>query len=86
MTSRTTATTAEVKISRKESELLCIIRLGYAVSHAADGMQHVNAEFFLFSPDEHLDSVSIAVEVLVIEVFNQFGARNNLAAVVHERG
>ena len=56
-TGNATATTAEVKIRRKESELVRIIRLGYAVSHAADRMQHINAELFPQAADEHLDGV-----------------------------
>src|SRR3954463_7781953 len=36
--------------------------------------------------NEHLDRIGITVEVLVIEMFHQFGARHHLAPVMGEIG
>src|SRR5262249_49714487 len=85
-TNRTTATMAEEMISRKASELRRIIRLGHAVAHAANGPQHIDAELLAHTSDEYFDSVRIAVEILIVEVLDQFSARNHLALVVHEIG
>ena len=71
-------------MSRKESELLCIARLGYAVSHAADRMQHVNTELFAQAADENLDRVRITVEILIVEMFHNLAARHDTPGLVHE--
>src|SRR5690348_11707018 len=80
------ATMAEETMSRKASELRRIIRLGHAISHAADGPQHVDAELLAQTADEHLDGVRIAIEILVIKMLDELGARNDLALVMHEIG
>src|SRR5439155_15671494 len=80
------ATTAEETTSRKASELRRIIRLGHAISHAAYGPQNVNAELLAQTANEYFDGVRIAIEILVIEMFDQFSARYHLALMMHEIG
>ena len=77
---------AEESDKPKASELRRIIRLGHAIAHAADGLQHIDAELLAQAADEDLDGVRVAVEILVVEMLDQLGARNDLALVVHEIG
>src|SRR5258708_19096680 len=43
-------------------------------------------EFLAQAADKDLDRVGVAVEILVVEMFHQFGARHHLAAMMGERG
>src|SRR4029079_15348539 len=91
VTSTMRLSTAADSASRNEREfslngLSRIIRFGDAISHAADGMEDVDAEFLAQPPDKHFDGVRAAVEILVVEMLDQFGARHDLALVVHQLG
>ncbi len=54
------------------------------VSEAADRLDQVGRHLLAEPPDEHLDGVGIAIEVLVIEVFDQLGPRHHAVTVVHQ--
>ena len=56
------------------------------VAEPAHGLDHVDAELLADAADEHLDGVGVAVEVLVVEVLDQLGARHHAAGMVHEVG
>src|SRR5690606_1029953 len=55
-----------------------------AVTEATDGGDHVSTQLLADAGDEDLDGVRIAVEVLVVDVLDQFGAADHLALVVHQ--
>ena len=44
----------------------------------------IDAELAAQPPDEHFDGVGVAVEVLVVEMLDQFAARDDAADVMHE--
>ena len=56
------------------------------IAEPAHGLDDVDAELLADAADEHLDGVGIAVEVLVVEMLDQFGARHHAAGVVHQIG
>src|SRR5262245_17813891 len=56
------------------------------IPEPAHGLDHIDAELFPDAPDEHLDGVGVAVEILVVEMLDQFGARHHPAAVMHQVG
>src|SRR5690606_26531182 len=62
------------------------LRLAYPVTHAAHRLDHVDAHLLAQATDEHLDRIGIAVEILVVQMLDQFRARHHLAHVVHEVG
>src|SRR4051812_24383380 len=54
------------------------------IAHAAHRLDQVDAELLAQPADEHLDGVGVAVEVLIIEMLGQLGARHDLAGMVHQ--
>ena len=60
---------------------------GEAVAASAqgfDGMQRfVGIELAAQAPDEHLDDVAVALEVLVVEPFGELGLRDHVAGAQH---
>ena len=56
------------------------------IAEAAHGLDHVDAELLADAADEDLDRVGVAVEILVVEMLDQFGARHHAAGVVHQIG
>src|ERR1700752_4399909 len=88
MPAATRITTIQVvaeKNSRSASELARIGR-GKQVAEAAHGLDHVDAELAADAADEDLDRVGVAVEILVVEVLAQLGARDHAAGMMHEIG
>src|ERR1700742_2158608 len=91
---RITTTQADAeKNSRVASELrrmgasLCPHgRRRQQISEAADGLNDVDIELLADAPDEDLDGVGVAVEVLVVEMLDQFGARHYASRMMHEIG
>src|SRR4029434_10314830 len=61
-------------------------RLFERIAKAADGGDHVRSELLADARDEHLDRVGITVEILVVYMFDQLGAGDDLALVVHQVG
>ncbi len=62
------------------------LRFTHAVAHAADGFDHVHAHLLAQATDEDLDRVGIAIEILIVEMLDEFGARDDFAHMVHEIG
>src|SRR5262249_16871312 len=71
---------------RSASELARIARRSEQVAEAAHRLDHVDAELLADTADEHLDRVRVAIEVLIVEVLDQLGARHHPAGVVHQIG
>src|SRR5262245_6418875 len=69
---------------RSASELARITRRGEEIAEPADGLDDVDAELLADATDEHLDGVRVAVEILVVEMLHQLGARNHPAGVMHQ--
>ena len=49
-------------------------------------MQHLDTELLSEAPDEDFDRIRIAIEILIVEMFDELGARHDLALVMHEIG
>src|SRR5271166_1306941 len=58
----------------------------HGVAEAARGPDDVDAELLAQSPDEHLDGVRVAVEVLLVKMLDDLAARDDPPSVVHEIG
>src|SRR5579862_6157803 len=73
-------------IRRKASEsvLNIVARSDDPVAEPAHRLDDVDRQFLAQPPDEHLDGVGVAVEVLVVEVLDQLGARDDAIAVMHQ--
>src|SRR5689334_890547 len=83
-TSRTHA--AAVANSRNASELVFIALLREPVAQPTYGLDHVGRDLLAQTADEHLDGVAVAVEVLLVEVLDQLGARHHALVVMHQVG
>src|SRR5579871_1000048 len=71
-------------IRRTASELGRIAGFDDAITEAAYGLDQVGRDFLTQPADENLDRIRVAVEVLIIEVLDQLGARDHAVAVMHE--
>ena len=56
------------------------------IAEAARGLDDVDAELLAQSPDEHFDRVRVAVEILLVQMFDDLAARDDAPGVVHEIG
>src|SRR3954463_14899533 len=54
------------------------------IAEPAHRLNAVDAELLADAADEHFDGVGVAVEVLVVEVFDQVGARDYTTGVIHQ--
>src|SRR5690349_14356423 len=72
--------------SRSASELARIAWRREQVAQPTHRLDHVDAELPADAPDEDLDRVRVAVEILVIEMLDKLGAGYDPAGVVHEIG
>ena len=54
------------------------------IAKSAHGLDDVDAELLADAADEDFDGVGIAIEVLVVEMLDQLGARHHAAGMVHE--
>src|SRR5215467_12193178 len=70
--------------SRSASELARIAGGREQIPEAAHGLDDLDAELLADAPDEDLDGVGIAVEVLVVEMLDQLGARHHPPGVMHQ--
>src|SRR6476661_7106951 len=86
MGSTTSTQAAAVTNSRKASELVFIAFLREAIAQAADGLDHIGRDLLAQPANEHLDGVGVAVEVLLVEMLDQLGARHDALVVMHEIG
>src|ERR1051325_2678486 len=88
-TSASTVHTAAAAIRRKASELSLIAlgrRIVETIAQTAHGLDQVGVEFLAQAADEHLDRIGVAVEILLIEVLDEFGARHDLSLVMGKIG
>src|SRR3982751_1791311 len=85
MTRITTVHAAAEKNRRSASELARIGR-GEKITEPAHGLNHVDAELLANAADENLDRVGIAIEVLIVEMLDQFRARHHAAGMMHQIG
>src|ERR1051325_10840874 len=74
---------AEAK-SRKARELNLIAEVREAVAEPADSLDEILGELLAQTPDEHLDGVGVAVEILLVEMLDELGAGDDPALVQHE--
>src|SRR5215831_5351074 len=74
------------RIRRSASELARITRRREEIAEPAYGLDDLDAKLLADAADEHLDSVRVAVEVLVVQVLDQLGARHDTSGVVHQVG
>ncbi len=56
------------------------------IAEPAHGLDHLDVQLLAQPADEDLDGVGIAVEVLVVEMLDQLGARDHAAGMMHEIG
>src|ERR1700674_1161022 len=84
--STTIETAVAVRNRRCASELTYIGRRAEQVTEATHGLDHVVAELLAQAANEHLDGIGIAVEVLIVEMLDELGARHHAADVVHQIG
>src|SRR3990167_795428 len=55
-----------------------------AVTEATDGRYHISAQLLANPGDEDLDRIRIAVEILIVDMLDQFGSADYFALVVHQ--
>src|SRR5262245_51698146 len=60
------------------------LRLAHAVAHAAHRLDQVDAHLLAQTSNKHLDRIGIAIEILVVKVLDQLGARHHIAHVMHQ--
>src|SRR5262249_31773518 len=84
-TRMTTVQAAADKNRRRASELARIGR-GEQIAEPTHGLNHVDPKLLADAADEDLYRVAVAVEILVVEVLDQLGARSHAGAVMHEIG
>src|SRR5207248_5457434 len=70
--------------SRSASELVRIARRCQEISEPPDGLDDIDPDLLANAADEHLDSIGIAVEILIVEMLHQLGARHYAPGVVHQ--
>src|SRR5687767_14341800 len=72
---------ATARVSVSAAGLVGVVE---AVAKSTDGSDHVGTQLLADAGDEDLDGVGIAVEILVVDVFDQLGAADHLALVMHQ--
>src|SRR5260370_20050035 len=56
------------------------------IAKPAHRLDNIDSQLLADAADEHLNGIGVAVEILIVEMLNQFGARNHPPGVVHEVG
>src|SRR6266566_5219097 len=75
----TTVQVVAEKNSRRASELRRIARWSEEIAKPAHGLYDIDAELFAHAADEHFDGIGVAIEILVVEMLDQFAARDDAA-------
>src|SRR6185312_9354527 len=70
--------------SLKARELNLIACVREAVAEPADSLDEVDGKLLAQAPDEHLDGIRVAVEILLVEMLDKLGAGDHTAPVQHE--
>src|SRR6185437_698909 len=85
--------TAAAAINRPESEsslggsfVPSSVRNFETIAKAAYRLNQIGIELLAQTPDEHLYRIRVAVEILIVKVLHQLGARYHSAAVMGEIG
>jgi len=55
-----------------------------AIAQAAHGFDQVGPDFAAQPADKNFHGIRILVEILFVQMFNQFRARNDLARMMHQ--
>src|SRR5215204_5724142 len=71
---------------RSASELARIAGRREEITETAHGLNDIDVELLADAPDEHLDGIGVAIEVLIVKVLDQFGARDHPPGMVHQVG
>ena len=63
-------------------------RVGWSdqIAETAHRLNHIDAELFAQAADKDLDRIGVAVEILIVEMLDDLGARNHAAGMVHQIG
>src|SRR6185312_11720444 len=80
---------AAISRAARESSLKMVGPKGgifQAVTQSAHGLDQIGVQFLAQPADENFDGVGVAVEILVVKMFDQLGARDHLAAMIGEIG
>src|ERR1700676_927713 len=86
VTSRITTVQVAAEKNRRSASELARIGRREQIAEAADGLNDVDPELLADTADEDLDRVGVAVEILVVEMLDQLGARHRAAGMVHQIG
>ena len=73
------------KNKRTASELARIGRR-QQITEPSHRLNDIHAELLADAPDEDLNRIRIAIKILIVEMFDQFGARHDPTGVMHEIG
>src|SRR5680860_502593 len=82
MTTRVHA--ADEANSLKARDLGPIFLVREAVAQPPDSRDEVDGKLLAQASDEHLDRVRVAVEILLVEMLDELGARDDALPVQHE--
>src|SRR5262245_49453276 len=85
-TGSTSSTHAAAVAKSRNARELVRIALRKPVAQAANGLDHVRRDLLAQASDEHFDGVGVAVEVLLIKMLDELGARNDTIVVMHQIG
>src|SRR5258708_6058438 len=89
-TNPTTVQTAAAAIRRAERELsLCPIfgtRIFKAIAKSTHRLNEISVQLPSQAPNEHFDGIRVAIEILIIQMLDQFGSGDNPALVVGQVG
>src|SRR5262245_64542967 len=85
-TGRTSSTQAAAVANSRKARELVRIAFRKPVAQAANGLDHVGWDFFAQSPDEHLDGVGVPIKILLVQMLDQLGPRDDAIVVMHQVG
>src|SRR5215510_3868287 len=85
-TGRTSSTQAAAVANSRNARELVLIALREPVAQAANGLDHIGRDLFAQPSDEDLDGIRVAVEILLIKMLDELGARDDAVVVMHEVG
>src|SRR5580692_8390381 len=71
--------------SRSASELARIGRCEQ-ITETAHRLNDVDTKLLADAADEYFDRIGVAVEILVVKMLDQFGARHHASGMVHQIG
>src|ERR1700749_3402553 len=84
------STAAASSRAARESRLSAILAVRFrnfeAIAKATHRLNEIGVQFLAQATDEPLDRIRVAVEILIVKMLDQFGARDDLAAMMREIG